>query len=67
MRFSSYRCLLLRCSWTEEGPQGVVTLGAFGFLWRLLGPYRVSHETKHDIVFPSLGLKDGLLFGVRPS
>lgn len=31
MRFSSSRCLLLRCSWTEEGPQGVVTLGAFGF------------------------------------
>jgi hypothetical protein len=46
MSFSSSRCLLLRCSWTEEGPQGVVTLGAFGFCGYLV---RVASATRRNM------------------
>jgi len=33
----------------------------------LLGSSRFNRKTEHDVVFPSLGLEDGLLFRVRPS
>lgn len=46
MKFSSSRCLLLRFVWTEEGPQGVVTLGAFGFCGYLV---RVASATRRDM------------------